>query len=122
MVLIIFIAEIAAAVVALVYTSLVSGISESWVGLIWDLAYPFGKTEDFGWLVVLPMDGEDERWALLWEEGMLVPAGTSYVGRLGWPGWGEGGGNRDSHCPKELRVWHKFCPRLSFKTLSTVPA
>uniref|UniRef100_A0A8C0EQP8 Tetraspanin 1 n=1 Tax=Bubo bubo TaxID=30461 RepID=A0A8C0EQP8_BUBBB len=47
-VLIIFIAEIAAAVVALVYTGLVSGISKSWVGLMWDLLYPLGKQETLG--------------------------------------------------------------------------
>lgn len=36
MVLIIFIAEIAAAVVVLVYTGLVSGIPNSWAGLLWE--------------------------------------------------------------------------------------
>lgn len=57
MVLIIFIAEIAAAVVALVYTGLVSVISESWAGLIWDLTYPLVKQETLR-LAELPMDGE----------------------------------------------------------------
>lgn len=115
MVLIIFIAEIAAAVVALVYTGLVSGISKSRVGLIWDLPYPLGKQETLG-LAVLPMDWEAERWALLQEEGMPVPAGTSYVGRLGRPGWGEGGGNRDSHCPEEMRVMVQVSPTSFFQT------
>ena len=86
--LIIFIAEIAAAVVALVYTGLVSGVSESRVGLIWDLSYPLGKEKTLV-LPVLPTDGEAGRWVLLQEEGMPVPAGTSYVGRLGRPGRGE---------------------------------
>lgn len=102
MVLIIFIAEVAAAVVALVYTGLVSGTSESWAGLIWDLSHPLGKQETVG-LAVLSVDGEAERWALLQEEGTLAPT------------WG-------SHCPKEMRVWYKFHPLLSFKPLSPVSA
>lgn len=115
MVLIIFIAEIAAAVVALVYTGLVSGTSESWVGLIWDLSYSLGEQETLG-LAVLPVDGEAQRWGLLQEKGMPVPVGTSYVGRLGWPGWGEGGGTRDSHCPKEMRVMAQALQASFFQT------
>lgn len=45
MVLIIFIAEVAAAVLALVFTGLVSEMPESGVGLLWELSYPLGKQE-----------------------------------------------------------------------------
>lgn len=63
------------------------------------------------------MDGDAERWALLQEEGMLVPAGTCCVGRLGWPGWDEGGRNKESHCPKEIRVWYKYLLGLGLTPL-----
>lgn len=48
MVLIIFIAEIAAAVVVLVYTSLVSGLAGCWAGVFWDAWDPFRKTGEPG--------------------------------------------------------------------------
>lgn len=47
---------------------------------------------------------------------MPVPVGTSYVGRLGWPGWGEGGGTRDTHCPKEMRVMAQALQASFFQT------
>lgn len=47
-VLIIFIAEIAAAVVVLVYTSLVSGLAGCWAGVFWDTWDPFRKTGEPG--------------------------------------------------------------------------
>lgn len=83
MVLIIFIAEIAAAVVALAYTGLVSGISESWVELSWDLSYPLGKQETLGgwhccpWMGTL-RGGHCCRRKACWS--LLAPAV--------WAGWG----------------------------------
>lgn len=65
--------------------------------------------------MVLPMDGEAERWALLLEDGMLDPIGTSYVGKVGGPGWGEDGVNRDSHCPKEMSSMVQGLPSSFFQ-------
>lgn len=65
---------------------------------------------------MLPVDGEAQRWALLQEKEMPVPVGTSYVGRLGRPGWGEGGGTRDSHWPKEIRVMAQVLQAAFFQT------
>lgn len=74
MVLIIFIAEVVAAVVALVFTGLVSAIPESWVGLMWDVSCPLGKQEPWAGSAAHGCDCPE--WSVLQEEGMLVMAAT----------------------------------------------
>lgn len=91
-VLIIFIAEVAAAVVVLVYTSLVSGLVGCWAGIFWDPSNPFRKTGGPGG-AACGLGGQDTK---------LVLCGTA------WPGGGaaRGAGNkaeiplpqRNEHC------------------------
>lgn len=105
-VLIIFIAEIAAAVVVLVYTSLVSGLAGSWAGTFWDSSNPFRKT---GGLGLLPVG---------WKDG-TPNSGAGSVGGQGQPGWVEGlpevqATRRGSHCPKETSIIIQVLPTACF--------
>uniref|UniRef100_A0A8C3Q9P7 Uncharacterized protein n=1 Tax=Geospiza parvula TaxID=87175 RepID=A0A8C3Q9P7_GEOPR len=81
--LIIFIAEVAAAVVALVFTGLVSATPEPWVGLMWDVFCPLGKQEP--WAGSAAHGRGCSEWSVLQEEGTL--GCCSLLAPATWAGW-----------------------------------